>query len=154
MYPEKPDVLIRVKRLPRDVIRIFGKTMRRSYANARLFSLSRSNTCFTGVTTISQTELMQRIEADHAHLILDVRNPEEYKRGRIPGAVNIPHDQLDSRFVEIGSYSNREVVLYCGSGVRVRIAANTLQSAGFSKLLHLEGDMNGWVRNGSLPVVR
>lgn len=153
IYPEKPDVLIRVRRLPRDVIRIFGKTMRRSYANARLFSMSRSNTCFTGVTTISQTELMQRIEAGHTHLILDVRNPEEYKRGHIPSAINIPHNRLDSRFVEIVSHSNRDVVLYCGSGVRVGIAANILQSAGFSKLLHLEGDMNNWLRN-DMPVAK
>ncbi len=153
IYPEKPDVPIRVKRLSRDAIRIFGKTIRRGFTNARLFSLSRSNTCFTGITTISQTELMQRIEADHAHLILDVRNPGEYKRGHIPGAINIPHDRLDSRLIEIVSHSNRDVVLYCGSGVRVDIAANILQSAGFSKLLHLEGDMNSWLRN-SMPVAK
>ena len=128
--------------------------MRRGFTNAKLLSLSRSNACFSEVTTISQAELMQRIEANHAHLILDVRYPEEYKRGYIPGAINIPHDQINIRFAEIGSHSNRDVVLYCGSGVRVGIAANILQSAGFSKLLHLEGDMNSWLRNGSLPVVR
>lgn len=103
---------------------------------------------------ISQAELMQRIKADYAHLILDVRKPEEYKRGHIPGAINIPHDRLDLRFIEIASHSNRDVVLYCGSGVRVGIAANVLQSAGFSRLLHLEGDMNSWRRNGRLPVAR
>lgn len=154
IYPVKPGVPIRVKRLPREVIRILGKTMRRSFTSVRLFSLSRSSTCFTGITIISQAELMQRIEADHAHLILDVRNPGEYKRGHIPGATNIPHDQINSRLAEIARHCNRDVVLYCGSGVRVRIAANILQSAGFSKLLHLEGDMNGWVRNGGLPVAR
>lgn len=153
IYPEKPDVLIRVRRLPRDAIRIFGKTMRRGFTNARLFSRYKSNVCSVGVTTISQTELMQRIEADHAHLILDVRNPGEYRRGHIPGAINIPHDRLDSCLTEIVSHSNRDVVLYCGSGVRVGIAANILQSAGFSKLLHLEGDMNNWLRN-DMPVAK
>ncbi len=154
IYPVKPDVPIRVTRLPRDAIRILGRAMRRGFASARLFSRYKSNDCSVGVTTISQAELMQRIEAGREHLILDVRNPGEYKSGHIPGAINIPHDRLDSRLVEIVSHSNRDVVLYCGSGVRVRIAANILQSAGFSKLLHLEGDMNGWVRNGGLPVAR
>lgn len=152
--PARPDVLIRVTRLPRNAMRVFGSAMRRGLTHARLLSLSRKQVCFPVVAPISQTELMQRIEANRAHLILDVRYPEEYKRGHIPGAINIPHDQINFRFAEIAGHSNRDVVLYCGSGVRVRIAANILHSAGFSKLLHLEGDMNSWLRNSSLPVVR
>jgi len=153
-YPARPDVLIRVTHLPRNAVRTFGRAMRRGFTNARLLSLPRRNACFAEVTAISQAELMQRIGTDYSHLILDVRNPEEYKRGHIPGAINIPHDQISCRLAEIVSHSNSDVVLYCGSGVRVGIAANILQSAGFGKLLHLEGDMNSWLRNGSLPVAK
>lgn len=116
--------------------------------------LAMSNASFAGATDISQAELMQRIEAGHEQLILDVRSPEEYKGGHIPGAINIPHDQLGSRLAEIGSHRNKEVVLYCRSGRRVAIAADILQSAGFSKLLHLEGDMYDWSNNRKLPVVK
>ncbi len=116
--------------------------------------LAMNNTSFAGVSDISQAELMRRIESDHAQLVLDVRSPEEYKAGHIPGAINIPHDQVSSRLAEISSHKNNEVVLYCRSGRRVAIAADILQSAGFSKLLHLDGDMYDWQSNGKLPVVK
>jgi len=116
--------------------------------------LAMSSASFAEVTDISQDALMQRIKADHAQLILDVRSPEEYKAGHIPGAINIPHDQMGARLAEISSHKNKEVVLYCRSGRRVAIAADILQSAGFSKLLHLDGDMYDWQSNRNLPVVK
>lgn len=103
-------------------------------------------------TDISQAELMQRIKANSAGLILDVRSAEEYAEGHIPGAINIPHDQLGSRLAEISSHKDKEIVMYCRSGRRVGIAAGVLQPAGFSKLRHLDGDMNGWISKGELPV--
>lgn len=154
IYLVKPDALIRGARLPGAAIRIFGKAVGRGFTNARLLFLVMSNVCFAEVMDIAQAELMQRIKSGHAHLILDVRSPEEYKKGYIPGAINIPHDRLDSRLIEISSHKNKDVVLYCGNGGRVVIAANILQSAGFSKLLHLDGDMNGWLSNGRLPVAK
>lgn len=116
--------------------------------------LAMSSTSFAEVTGIAQDALMQRIKADHAQLILDVRSPEEYKEGHIPGAINIPHDQMGARLAEISSHKNKEVVLYCRSGRRVAIAADILQSAGFSKLLHLDGDMYDWQSNRKLPVAK
>ncbi|MBI5437987.1 MAG: rhodanese-like domain-containing protein [Nitrosomonadales bacterium] len=117
-----------------------------------LFLLAGSAICMAGVTDIPQAELIQRIKANPAGLILDVRSPEEYAEGHIPGAINIPHDQLGSRLAEISSHKDKDIVLYCKSGKRAGIAAGILQAAGFSKLLHLVGDMNGWLSNGNLPV--
>ena len=116
-----------------------------------LFFVAGSTVCMAEGTDIPQAELMQRIKADRAGLILDVRSPDEYAEGHIPGAINIPHNRLDSRLAEINPHKNKNIVLYCGSGGRVSIAAKTLQAAGFSKLLHLAGDMNGWRSNG-LPI--
>ncbi|MFZ2301916.1 MAG: rhodanese-like domain-containing protein [Gallionella sp.] len=113
---------------------------------------SGSGACMAGVTDIQPIELMQRIKANNAGLILDVRTPEEYAEGHIPGAINIPHDQLGSRHQEIAAHKNKDIVLYCRSGGRVGIAANILQAAGFSKLLHLAGDMGNWRMNGNLPI--
>ena len=119
-----------------------------------LLFLAMSNTCLAEVTDISQVELMQRIKTNHAQLILDVRSPWEYRGGHIPGAINIPHDQLDSRLAEIASFKDKDVVLYCASGGRVVTAAKILRSAGFSKLQHLDGDMNGWLSNSKLAVAK
>lgn len=117
-----------------------------------LFLLAGSAACMAEVTELQQDELMRRIKADRAGLILDVRSPEEYAEGHIPGAINIPHDRLSSRLAEVGSHKDREIVLYCRSGRRVGVAANILQAAGFSKLLHLAGDMSGWLDKGNLPI--
>lgn len=117
-----------------------------------LIALFWSAACTAQVVDIPQAELMQRIKSNQTGLILDVRSPEEYAEGHIPGAINIPHDQLGSRLAEIGKYKDKDVVLYCRSGRRVGIAAGVLQAAGFRKLLHLAGDMGGWLLNGSLPV--
>lgn len=103
-------------------------------------------------TDISQADLMQRIKTNQAGLILDVRSPEEYAGGHVPGAINIPYDQLGSRLAEISSHKSKEVVVYCKSGKRAGIAANTLQAAGFGKLRHLDGDMDGWSSKGDLPI--
>lgn len=116
-----------------------------------LLLLSGSTLCMAEVTDIPQAELMQRIKADRAGLILDVRSHEEFAEGHVPGAVNIPYDQLGSRLAEISSHKDREIVLYCKSGKRAGIAAKTLEAAGFSKLLHLKGDMSAWASNG-MPV--
>ncbi len=117
-----------------------------------LFLTTVSAICIAQVADIPQAELMQRIKTHQAGLILDVRSTYEYTAGHIPGAVNIPHDQLGSRIAEIDAYKNKDVVLYCGSGGRVVPAANILRAAGFNKLLHLDGDMDGWRRNRDLPV--
>lgn len=117
-----------------------------------LFFVTGRTICIAQATDISQVELMQRIKANHAGLILDVRSPEEYAEGHVPGAINIPHNQLGSRLAEIGSYKDKEIVLYCAVGGRAAKAANTLRAAGFSKLLHLDGDMNGWLSHADLPV--
>lgn len=117
-----------------------------------LFFLAWSAACSAQVTDITQAELMQRIKAKKAGLILDVRSPEEYAEGHIPGAINIPHDLLGLRHAEIAAHKGKDIVLYCHSGRRVGIAAGTLETMGFKKLLHLAGDMGGWTSNGSLPI--
>lgn len=117
-----------------------------------LFFMGWGAACNAQAADITQAELMQRIKANQAGLILDVRTPEEYAEGHIPGAINIPYDHLGLRQAEIAAHKNKDIVLYCRSGRRVGIAAGTLESMGFKKLLHLAGDMGGWLSNGSLPV--
>lgn len=153
-YPENLDAIIRDTPFPHVAIRTIGKALTLVRTNAKLLFLMRSHARLAEMSDVSQAELMQRIKANHVHLILDVRSPREYKNGHVPGAINIPHDMLDSRLVELGSHINKDVVLYCGSGGRVVIAANILRSAGFSRLLHLDGDMNGWRSNGGLPIAK
>ena len=81
--------------------------------------------------------------------VLDVRTPEEFASGHVPGAVNIPYDQVASRLAEIPK--DKEVVLYCRSGRRAGLAAAELEKAGYADLQLMQGDMPAWEKAG-LPV--
>jgi phage shock protein E len=85
-------------------------------------------------------------DKDSRVFVLDVRKPAEFAEGHVPGAVNIPYDQVASRLDEIPK--DDEIVLYCHSGRRAGLAAETLAANGYTKLAHLEGDMRGWQQAG------
>jgi phage shock protein E len=101
---------------------------------------------------ISQRALIQRLDMHEAPLILDVRKPDEFASGHIPGAINIPHTEIDKHLNELRSNINKEVVVYCETGRRAGIAEGILEKAGFTKVLHLDGDMKEWRQRG-LPMV-
>jgi rhodanese-related sulfurtransferase len=98
------------------------------------------------VKEISQQELMS--SPPTGVLILDVRTQEEFSSGHVPGAVNIPHDELASRLADLESDTDRPVVVYCRSGRRAGFASSVLVDAGYTNIFHLEGDMNGWQASG------
>ena len=101
-------------------------------------------------SSISQAELADRMGTRSAPLIIDVRTRSEFDSGHIPGAVNIPHTELSSRLGEVEAESDQEIVVYCEGGGRSMAAAFALRGAGFSTVLHLEGDMRAW-RESRLP---
>jgi rhodanese-related sulfurtransferase len=74
--------------------------------------------------------------------LVDVRTPEEFASGHVPGAINIPHDELPRRAAEIGPPSAK-VVLYCGTGRRSAIAMEALQKAGYASVYDL-GSASAW----------
>lgn len=86
-----------------------------------------------------------------APVVIDVRTAEEFASGYVPGAMNIPHDQLAFRLAEVPK--DRPVVLYCRSGRRAGIAAGLLAANGHERLMHLQGDMPAWIERGR-PVAK
>ena len=65
--------------------------------------------------------------------VVDVRTPSEFASGHVPGAINIPYDEMERRSSEIGPPST-PVLLYCRSGRRTDLAARTLRGQGFSTI--------------------
>ena len=100
---------------------------------------------------ISQRQLIQRLDMHEAPLILDVRRPDEFASGHVPGAINIPHTQMGRHLRELADNVHKEIVVYCESGRRAAIAADILKKAGYTKVLHLQGDMKSW-RERHLPM--
>ena len=72
-------------------------------------------------------------------MLIDVRTPDEYALGTIPGAVNIPLDDMRRRLSEIPS--DRELWLFCGVGLRGYLASNILKEHGFKKVRNLIGGL-------------
>jgi phage shock protein E len=75
-------------------------------------------------------------------LLLDVRTRAEFGVGHLPGAVNVPVQELGTRLDEVGSRT-RAIVVYCASGVRSTMAAASLRRAGFEQVINL-GPMSAW----------
>ena len=101
-------------------------------------------------TPISHEELAERVEQGTAPLILDVRSAQEYRAGHIPGALNIPHDELPERLSELEISESGEIVVHCQSGRRATASEKLLAAAGFTQVRDLEGHMQGW-RAAGLP---
>ena len=97
---------------------------------------------------ITQRELLQRLDRNDAPVIIDVRKPDEYSAGHVPGATNIPHTEIAGRLNELDGDKHKELVVYCESGRRAAIAQGILEKAGFTKVRHLEGDMQSWRERG------
>jgi molybdopterin/thiamine biosynthesis adenylyltransferase/rhodanese-related sulfurtransferase len=80
--------------------------------------------------------------------VLDVREPDEYDQGAIPGAVHIPRGhleaQVEGRLVDKG----QPVVVYCAGGVRSAFAAKTLQELGYSDVVSMAGGFGKWKDEG------
>ena len=74
--------------------------------------------------------------------VVDVRTAQEFASGHVPGALNIPYDELPRRAAEIGPPSTK-VVLYCRSGRRSSVAFDALQKAGYANLYDL-GTVTSW----------
>ena len=66
-------------------------------------------------------------------LVVDVRTPGEFGSGAVPGAVNLPLDELMNRISELGEV-NRDITVYCASGARSAYAKQILQRAGFQNV--------------------
>jgi phage shock protein E len=98
---------------------------------------------------IDQASLLKRInDKDPSVVILDVRSPQEYAAGHIPGAINIPYTHLPVRISEIADAGDKDIVVYCEVGVRAEEGAARLRESGFTRLLHLDGDMKAWEESG------
>ncbi len=91
---------------------------------------------------VTTRTLQQWIEEGRDIVILDVRTPEEYCQGHIPGAINIPHYEIADRIDELNRED--EIVAICQTGIRSDYALEILLDNGFRKLWNVANGMNFW----------
>jgi sulfur-carrier protein adenylyltransferase/sulfurtransferase len=85
---------------------------------------------------------------DDGALVLDVREPEEYEQGAIPGAIHIPRGNLESNIENRIPDKNAPVLIHCASGVRSAFAAKTMQDLGYTDVVSVKGGFNRWKDEG------
>jgi MFS family permease len=96
-----------------------------------------------GAEEVSGHDLLAQFEAGTAPTILDVRSRNEFRRGHVPGAVNVPFWML-WRLGSIGSSREAPVVVYCGHGPRAWLAGGVLRTHRFTNVKYLAGHFSRW----------
>jgi rhodanese-related sulfurtransferase len=93
------------------------------------------------------THLINREEA----LVIDVRDPGEYKAGHILGARNLPVARIAEDAASVAKRKDRPLIIYCDGGNRSAKALGALKQQGFSRVVNLSGGIGAWQQAG-LPV--
>jgi rhodanese-related sulfurtransferase len=100
----------------------------------------------TELTTFPEAGVEATAARPAESVLLDVREPEEYAAGHVPGAVNLPQSELASRLDEL----QRQVPIYvvCQGGMRSRRAAQFLRQMDFTDVVNVAGGTSAWVQAG------
>lgn len=95
-----------------------------------------------GYATITPHELQARLDAGQKPVIVDLREPDLYRAGHIPGAINIPFDQFEQRMSELKTQS--DIVLACHTGGMGDASGSLLAERGYNTVSNVKGGMAAW----------
>jgi adenylyltransferase/sulfurtransferase len=95
-------------------------------------------------STILASELKAKMDAGEDFLLVDVREPAEYEIVQIPGSVLIPKGEILNGSALASLPQDRQIVLYCKSGVRSAEALAELKAAGLTNSVHVQGGVLAW----------
>ena len=87
---------------------------------------------------------------ENGALVLDVREPQEYMTGHIPGAIELPRGVIEFKADAHPELQDktREVLVYCQAGGRGALATHTLQLMGFTNVTNILGGFASWTEGG------
>ncbi|MBT4404174.1 MAG: rhodanese-like domain-containing protein [Acidiferrobacteraceae bacterium] len=107
-----------------------------------------------GANQVSAVQLPQLINQENA-VVVDVCQPEEFRKGHIPAAINIPVEQIKEQLGQLEKFrkKDRPIVLSCRSGQRASRAAAVLRKNEFKRVYTLSGGLAAWEKE-NLPLER
>jgi phage shock protein E len=85
---------------------------------------------------------------DAGAVVVDVRTPQEFAEGHVPGALNIPVDEIGGRIAELEAHRGGDLYLICAVGGRSARATALLSDAGFAHPINVDGGTRAWLAAG------
>ena len=110
-----------------------------------VLSLTLMSSCGTrtgssaGYRQISMDEAVKTMKDEENYIILDVRRPDEYSEGHIPGAINVPNEEIGSAEIAELPDKSQLILVYCRSGRRSKEASEKLVKLGYTGIVEFGG---------------
>jgi rhodanese-related sulfurtransferase len=93
----------------------------------------------SGYRQISMDAAVNMMKDEENYIILDVRRPDEYAEGHIPGAINVPNEEIGSADISELPDKSQLILVYCRSGRRSKEAAEKLVKLGYTNIVEFGG---------------
>ena len=88
---------------------------------------------------ISMDEAVKMMKNEKNYIILDVRRPDEYAEGHIPGAINVPNEEIGTANISELPDKSQLILVYCRSGRRSKEASEKLVKLGYTNIVEFGG---------------
>lgn len=110
-----------------------------------LQAMNQSSSAVSSVSyqKITAAQVKARLAKGDMLTVIDVRTQDEYTSGHVPGSILIPFDEIKAKAGQLPQDKNTEIVVYCRSGRRSAIAADTLIALGYNRIYDM-GAISSW----------
>lgn len=96
------------------------------------------------VPTVEADDVHHAIETNETCVILDVRTPGEYSRGKLPNSINLPLEKVQSQIKFILPETKQKIYVYCLSGSRSSVAVDIMKKLGYTNTYHMSHGLLAW----------
>ena len=93
----------------------------------------------SGYRQISMNEAVKMMKDEKNYIILDARRPDEFAEGHIPGAINVPNEEIGSAEIAELPDKSQLILVYCRSGRRSKEASEKLVGIGYTNIVEFGG---------------
>ena len=104
-----------------------------------LSSCGNAGSSSSGYRQISMDEAVKMMRDEKDYIILDVRRPDEFAEGHIPGAINIPNEEIGTAEIAELPDKSQLILVYCRSGNRSKQASEKLVKLGYTNIVEFGG---------------
>ena len=104
-----------------------------------LSSCGNAGSSSSGYRRISMDEAVKMMRDEKDYIILDVRRPDEFAEGHIPGAINVPNEEIGTTDIAELPNKSQLILVYCRSGRRSKEASEKLVKLGYTNIVEFGG---------------